>query len=220
MKFETENELCKAFQEWAAVKRWTCYPETDGWDLLVVDQHDQRLGIQAKLKDGPLTVSQAMECMANGSAHVGAILMPEVGDSVRRLCKVANLLVIVPVGKADEDGFVAFDMRLPKLKATELKPRKALPRFVPEVPAGVPSPRKLTAWTEKELRLEVLFHRRGGWVNTKDFQRVGLRTNQLPGWLCRTRSNHFEQVIASDLPSKHHPKAFKLAEKEMKAVRV
>lgn len=36
--FKTEAELCAAFIEWAK-KDWTCYPETAGWDILLVDKY-------------------------------------------------------------------------------------------------------------------------------------------------------------------------------------
>jgi hypothetical protein len=219
MTFASEADLCLKFGEWARAHGYETDNECLGWDMMLVDQCDRRLGIQAKLKDDRVAVAQCLEGMKEPTANAAAILMPYASESLRRLCKAAGIGVATPISE-DAMGFVSFGLTIPKTpffdSVATLKP---MPPGKNETPAGVKSPRKFTAWTEKELRLEVLFHRRGGWCNTKDFKRVGLDPRRfLPGWLCRTRANHFEQVIASELPSLHHPKNFARIEKEMESV--
>jgi hypothetical protein len=91
--------------------------------------------------------------------------------------------------------------------------------MVPEVPAGVPSPRKLTHWTMRELRLLYTLRTNGkGYLRTKDFQAVGLDPKRfMPSWLYRSAHNHFELVIEADTPDKHHPAAWAKVEEEMAA---
>ena len=207
MKFETEHLLCRAFQDFVGGREvpWDIYPETNEWDLLCVDESDRRLGIQAKLQDAPLAVAQAVECLKHGKADTGAILMPSVSESIRRLCKATRIGWIVPVG-LDDNGGTLFQIELPRMVIDKESARPKLPPMKPEVPAGVPSPRKFTNNTMKELRLCAIF-RRKGFVNTKDFQSVGLRTTFLPDWLYRKSWNRFEQVIGSSLPDEFHPTA-------------
>jgi hypothetical protein len=183
--------------------------------MMLIDQSGRRCGVQAKLKDGYEAAAQCHECLKEMTVDIAAVLMPFVSQSMKRMLDAAGLGWFVPVSE-DKDGFVSFEMRLPKHRAQlELK---ALPPRKNETPAGVKSPRKFTRWTEKELRLEVIFHRRGGWVNTKDCKSVGIDprgTFGLPSWLYRERANHFSQVAGSDLPSKHHPTNYKAIVKEM-----
>jgi hypothetical protein len=215
MNWKTEAALCEAFGTWARAHDYETDNEALGWDMLLIDQSGRRCGVQAKLKDAMEAVAQCLEGMQTMTVDVAAVLMPCVSQSMRRMLAAAGLGWFVPVSE-DKDGFVSFEMRLPKHRAQgELK---ALPPRKNQTPAGVKSPRKFTRWTEKELRLEVIFHRRGGWVNTKDCKSVGIDPRSrygLPSWLYRERANHFSQVAGSDLPSKHHPTNYKAVEKEM-----
>lgn len=45
--FKTEAELCLAFSEVATAAGWTVYPETGGWDQLLVNAAGEQIGVQA-----------------------------------------------------------------------------------------------------------------------------------------------------------------------------
>lgn len=200
-----ENALCNSFTEFAMTLRWVMYPETFGWDMLFVDEQDRRLGVQAKTGDAPLAVAQVIERMKQGNADVGAILIPLAGESVRRLCKALSVGVVTPI-RTDGNGFTSFNVSLPTSELVKHSAtRRRLPSVVPQVPAGVPSPKVLN---EAEIQLQVLMEARGGWLKTKDFQKVGLRTQFLPRWLYRERSNHFVPQLNAVLPSEIHPQAY------------
>jgi hypothetical protein len=47
MEWESEEQLCRAFMEYARANGWTCYPEQGSWDILLVRGRVQ-IGIQAK----------------------------------------------------------------------------------------------------------------------------------------------------------------------------
>ncbi|MBA4913889.1 hypothetical protein H2N59_12065 [Pseudomonas aeruginosa] len=48
---QSEAELCAAFiDEFNRVPGWTCYPETAGFDILVVHEDGRQIGVEAKLQ--------------------------------------------------------------------------------------------------------------------------------------------------------------------------
>nr|WP_139181169.1 hypothetical protein [Pseudomonas aeruginosa] len=48
---QSEAELCAAFiDEFNRVPGWTCYPETAGFDILVVHAEGRQIGVEAKLQ--------------------------------------------------------------------------------------------------------------------------------------------------------------------------
>jgi len=47
MDWESEEQVCSAFMEYARSNGWTCYPEQGPWDILLARGHVQ-IGVQAK----------------------------------------------------------------------------------------------------------------------------------------------------------------------------
>jgi len=39
-KYEIEAAMCSAFTKWANAQGWVVYPETEGWDMLLVNRVD------------------------------------------------------------------------------------------------------------------------------------------------------------------------------------
>jgi hypothetical protein len=66
--FATEVALCSAFIACVDKRVWCPYPETAGWDILLVRRSDGfQIGIQAKLRLGLDVINQAIE--SRGSWH-------------------------------------------------------------------------------------------------------------------------------------------------------
>src|SRR6185369_17238090 len=82
-KFATEADLCSAFMAWARTNRLTCYPETCGWDILLVDDMGIQTGVQAKLRLSGHVIAQASPDLYDHK-EVGptyrALLVPEIGE--------------------------------------------------------------------------------------------------------------------------------------------
>jgi hypothetical protein len=57
-EFETETDLCRAFLD-GLPPDWTAYPETAGWDVLLV-RNGVQVGIQAKLRANQEVLLQAL----------------------------------------------------------------------------------------------------------------------------------------------------------------
>lgn len=215
MKWESERQLCDAFREWCA-GRYMVHPECHGWDMVLVDNDDRRLGVQAKLGDGATVVSQCVEKLEEGNADCAAILMPFVPGPIRRLCRASRLGLIEPVIEGGTHHW--FRVAMPTAKQVDSltkRGRKPLPLTPSSLPAGVPSPRSIK---DGEYMLEVIMHSRGGYLTNKDFQRVGWPERFHPKWLYKLKGRpRWEPTLTAVLPSQLDPKAFKAMKASMEA---
>jgi hypothetical protein len=200
MAFAREADLCSAFLA-LVPDGWLAYAETGGFDILLVRQEDGfQIGVQAKLRLNAKVLCQALE-MGRASAITDpnpdcrAVLVPKgaVGADMARLCAHVGLTVIgLDPGRPDR-----FAPDLPRLKQDgegrvwfEQGPsrRIPLPDLVPDVIAGAPAPRKLTAWKIKAMRIAVTLEREGRVVR-EDFKhhKIDIRRWIAPGsrWLVR-----------------------------------
>jgi hypothetical protein len=213
MTFETERDLCDKFrEEWFVHEEGTVvYNETAGWDMLVVRANGEQAGVQAKLRANLDVLYQAVHGLSQPKApNIAVVLVPHAS---KEFIAIAHKLKICVCHY--DDGFKMFR---PKHYAHS-SARCDLPPMVPEVPAGVPSPRKLTAWTLRELRLLWILRNSGrDFLRTKDFKSVGLDPQRvMPSWLYRADYNRFELVLSADTPDVHHPKAWESVKEEMES---
>lgn len=193
--FPTEAALCDAFAEWARAggntrRKWTVYPETGGFDLLLVDDEGRQLGIEAKLRMNTKVCTQAlpdawgMEC---GPDWRG-ILVPSINAELAALMKLLGVLVFTPY--QHHSGFN------PSLYQDQVydtwfdwnpQRRCELPPMVPSVPAGVPAPVRLTQW--KVGALKVLAHLElHGSITAREVKEYGVdprRFCSTDGWLTK-----------------------------------
>lgn len=67
--FATEADLCAAFIASIDADKWIPYPETVGWDILLVRKDDGfQIGIQAKQKLNTDVINQALDEYGHWSA--------------------------------------------------------------------------------------------------------------------------------------------------------
>jgi hypothetical protein len=157
---KSESALCAAFRAWAESQGWVVYPEVSDWDLVLVTATGQ-VGIQAKLRANLDVLAQ---CLGAGP-KLRAVLVPDVGPSFRKIAKTLGLSVWAPIGKL----FVDFGLPQPFRGGRDL----VLPPIVTDLPAGVKSPRQLTQWRVRALRLCAILRERG-WVTSQDIKACGL----------------------------------------------
>jgi hypothetical protein len=208
--YKLESELCADFAEWARRYGWTVYPETEGWDLLLVDPEGRQLGIEAKLSLNPKVIQQAagdgggFYGVEVGPDHRG-VLVPEIGP----LASVARF-VGLEVFYGQRTGWRPWKslqeteptFRTPEFnrlsnwhgygyRATEgmfdWNPQKRhdLPEFINEQVGGRPGPIQLTHWKVGALRVMALLEVRG-WVTRKDVRDCGCDPRRFcasDGWL-------------------------------------
>lgn len=180
--FASEADLCRAFIA-ALPEEWTAYPETSGFDILLVRADGFQVGVEAKLRLNAKVVTQAAEHPGFWATSPGpdcrAVLIPSgVSDDLASLCRLLGIVVIRMSAEQPTYGLLPyFNPHLPNTTSEydggqwpELCPdsRLAVPNWVPDVVAGASAPVSLTPWKVKAIKLHVLLARRG-FVTRKDF---------------------------------------------------
>lgn len=183
-KFPTEAALCDLFiEDMRAMGGWTIYPETAGFDILLVrEATGHQLGVEAKLSLNAKVADQILP-----SEHAGydegregpdfrAVIVPYIGEASEGIAKMLRILgvqVWAPDAWRPSSDFMHFrlsryrdgDARECDSTGGELMPwdvawhdwnparRCALPEIVPCVRAGVPAPTRLTPWKIGTLKV-------------------------------------------------------------------
>lgn len=194
--FATETELCAEFIAW--VKRedplWTPYPETAGWDILLVHADGTQIGVQAKLKFNMKVLSQ---CLPDSWAHwhdrgpdFRTVLVPEYDSTHADICGALGLTMFHSkrsYGFEREFGPGLTERGYSREGWHYWSPseREKLPEFVPDVPAGASGPVQLTKWKIAALRIVATLEVRG-FVTREDFRQHAIdprRWTGPGGWL-------------------------------------
>jgi hypothetical protein len=190
--FETEAKLCSAWIEWATRDGYRCYPETAGFDILAVDPAGWQIGVEAKLRMNVKVISQALpRYSAETGPDFRAVLVPNMDSELRELCAFVGLETYYCITRFDvgryglRHEFARDRMHDGGMFDWNPKRRCELPEYMPDVPAGVPSPVQLTPWKVAALkvlaRLEI-----SGWITRKEIAIFGVdprRWTSGAGWL-------------------------------------
>lgn len=178
--FEKEADLCAAFLgRVPSDQGWTAYPETAGWDILLVHAEGWQIGIEAKLRMNLKVLSQALDYpWHDAGPDFRVLLLPASASQYRELADALGLGVItVAVGargqvRLEPDLFGTPQWLLCRnwfyWNPTK---RHTLPEYVPDVAAGVPSPVTLTKWKIRALKISAIIELRG-YVDRDDFSRM------------------------------------------------
>lgn len=207
--FDTEAALCQAFIL-GVPEDWIVYPETAGWDILLVHRAGGwQIGIEAKLSLNAKVIAQALEGRRRNTAgpDFRAVLVGKVVAENEAIAKALGLTVIKP-RSLNQARFArvslsahrwerfgphipAFAPDLPETEKLERigtwwsdwpseewfdqfpAARHALPDYVPEVAAGVPSPIILSEWKIKAMRVCVWVERNGS-ITRPIFKALGI----------------------------------------------
>jgi hypothetical protein len=191
--WDSEAAMCDSFCVKAREERWVPYPETAGWDLLLVHESGQQLGLQAKLRLNAEVILQAIpnRWAEDEGPDFRGLLVP-ADTALGSLAKTHGLIVIRWESRYDRRNYWPHDMLDPDgylEKWFDWNPlrRCALPPVVPNLRAGIPSPIQLTPWKLKALELLARMSR-NGFVTRKDFTSLQLSMSHWIGsrnWLQR-----------------------------------
>jgi hypothetical protein len=200
--FATEADLCNAFLK-AVPKGWTAYPETAGFDIMVVhDESHRQLGLEAKLRLNAKVISQILPDEALYGACAGpdyrGIIVPEGGGGFEQLLQIIGIIVFRPnyrglfeveeprhpedVGKPWQRGWPCYARLWHDFNPVK---RCTLPEYVPSVAAGVPSPIQLTPWKIGALKVLAAL-KIDGYVTAADIRMFGVDPRRFcasDGWL-------------------------------------
>lgn len=244
LQIKTEAELCVAFiEQMNKIDGWTCYPETAGFDILVVHEDGRQIGVEAKMR---LNAKVADQILPGGwSIRYGTpgpdhrlVIVGGITDASEGIAKMLGMMgvEVLKPWKAMGHGFAWVpDFRLQSFfdhrgramwgedHLFDWNPpeRCAVPCVVPDVPAGVPAPMKLTPWKESAIRV-VIQMRRQGWITAKQITQHGISasiwTSGPTAWLQKGLAQG--QWIPTDrLPNfqQQHPGAYAKIEEQEQA---
>lgn len=210
-QFASERDLCAAFIA-AIGDEWTAYPETEGWDILLVRNEDGfQIGVEAKLRLNAEVLNQARETWHSwGTADRGpdcrAVLVPS-GKSGGLSEIAAHLgITVIRCDSPETNSSVIYSQRfrpsLPKISKDHWadegwheRPhtlRHTLPDYVPDVAAGASGPTKLTRWKVSAIKIAIILEKRG-YVVRADFKHVGIDYRRwFDGWLSASGGGAFK----------------------------
>jgi hypothetical protein len=186
--FATEAEMVACWlarmQGLKGFEPWTVYPETAGWDLLLVHRDGYQLGLEAKLSLNAKVLAQALNgadgywCQ-HGPDYRG-ILVPrdQLQNCLEPVARALGLGVITV--REGKPGWW-HDTGLPDEGCSSWRTwpswspaqRCLLPDYVPDVTAGHSSPVQLTHWKIKAIKLMILLDRRG-YVTRADMKALSI----------------------------------------------
>lgn len=178
----TEANLCADFSAAATAQGWTVYPETAGFDLLLTKDGLQ-LGIEAKLRPSLELLNQvAAHLDPHGSRtkgpHYVAALVPAYRGQWHSIAIALGIAVISPIDGLRRAGqWPSLDALIECLPPLHFTESVWLPPVVPDVPAGVAAPVKLTKWKWDALRLLARISIRG-YITVADFRHIGLHASR------------------------------------------
>jgi hypothetical protein len=177
--YKTENELCNVLIDYARLNGWKVYPETSGFDILLVK--DIQMGIQAKLKANIDVLAQVVK-YDNASPHLKAILVPIASKEFREIANALKIFVIEAATlswnfntwkevwtkeiKISLDSYNKKYLIMPKEECW-------IPDIEINVAAGIKSPKTITPWKIKAVLLCIKL-RQFGFITSKDFKDEGL----------------------------------------------
>lgn len=201
---KTESEFCARFMEAARRDGWVPYPETSGWDLVLVWSgsgngsrtvggpilEGTQVGVEAKLRPSVEVLCQAYRRVrfhSREKPHHAAVLVPKASRHFKEVAEALSLGVYTEEHCADYSRFVKktrwpeprprfYERRYigPPSQRLEEANGVWIPPVVPGGPAGVPSPSPLTPWRVSAIRLCNRL-REKGYVTSSDFKELGIR---------------------------------------------
>ncbi|MEA8592255.1 hypothetical protein PZT57_26775 [Pseudomonas aeruginosa] len=197
-EIKKESDLCSLFiRDFNAMPGWRCYPETGGFDVLAVHNDGRQIGVEAKLT---LNAKVAQQILPNprddfngkpGPDYRLVIVsrLTESSEGIARMLNMLGVRVIAPrlsrmSSQGEEYTFEEFHGVLEAKGSTasygyeymfDWNPaeRCRIPPVLQDLPAGVPSPVKISPWKESAIKVVALM-RRQGFVTAKQITSHGM----------------------------------------------
>lgn len=226
----SEVELCEALIERARRESWIVYPETAGFDILLVATEQtlivrqdriilpsysskaerikpgDMIGIEAKLSANVTVLAQAIDRGFNTRTSTGPdfriAFVKKATRDFRHVARVLRVGVWTLAGVKQRYGYLS-----PAAMRWTPKKRPRLPSIIPSSVAGSPSPKVLTPWREKALHLILLVEARG-YITAEHFKALRIdRRIWVERWLSpdgkegRLTRYVFREPRRSDFPS-------------------
>jgi len=209
--FKSEVELCAAAISELTAEGWVAYPETCGFDIVLVG-HGWTVGVQAKLKANMAVLVQGLNNLRHDltAPDYVAILTDSTKqnqDDFRAICSAIGIIHI-PLARYDPVVGVRINLAS-KIIQSPLdfrcsgKPLE-LPEYIPDVPAGASGPVQLTPWKIAALKICAVVHITGT-VDRSHFRRyhVDERRWWMMGWLIVEKGVYAKGPKMHELTDQH-----------------
>jgi len=211
--FDSERAVCDLLRVVARDLSWTAYPEQGGWDVLLVLPDGTQVGVQAKLRANLEVLAQCVVRPRSPAPDVRAVLVPvDVSDAFHVVARELDVALLdaerLDGGPwSDDAGARAVRMGLTVgpgylAEAVSEAPRRVptsgrvwTPPFVPDVPAGVPSPRTVSPWRVSAARFCAEL-RAGLEVTRRDIAARGMNPSTWMRWLDRVPGSSPARYVA------------------------
>jgi len=188
--YKSEAELCEVFMDHARSLGWRVFPETSDHDILLVATSDvktfgaqqgDQIAVQAKLRTSVDVIFQAMpKSWTSKGPHYHAVLVPHASSefsTVARHCGVVVIEGTRRVWKSGQWGLEPSATGQLSFLPLSLRHYYDHMEWHPDVeilvPAGVPSPTRITPWKIGAVRLCIDALRKG-FITTADFRSAGI----------------------------------------------
>lgn len=240
-KIEKEADLCALFiQEFNKLPDWTCYPEAAGFDILVVHTDGRQIGVEAKLALNAKVADQILPHHYDDNSEAPGpdyrmVIVSKITDASAGIVKMLGRLgvtVMLPRSSWTREGDkYTFDLAHKLLEVSGRAPfydrymfdwnppqRCKVPVMVTNLPAGVPSPVRLTPWKESALKV-IAQLRSQGFITAKQIASHGISATawtqpggSKPSWLAKGAVRG-AWIETEHLPAfdKQHPEVYALA---------
>lgn len=201
-KYRSEAELCDEFMQYAHDHKWGVYPETSGWDVLLVKDEVQ-VGVEAKLTGNVKLLYQATEGVRIGykaprkGPNYRAVLIPLKNKIFRVMAHRMGLFCYYPKFNYCPDSYMYLGQRLRFPEAYDWKPKDTVwtPDFEPVMEAGKKSPKVITPWKIKACRVSQVLKSRG-FITTQDTKELGINIRTwIDRWVVRTSERDGRHTI-------------------------
>lgn len=238
---ERESDLCNLFiRDFNDVPGWTCYPEAANFDVLAVHDDGRQLGVEAKLSLNAKVADQILP-LRNGDffdrpgPDYRLVIVSKITPASAGIAKMLGMLgveVLIPqltrTRNGDEYKFSFHNI----LEATEEETRFGrqflydwnpsvrcyVPPVVQALPAGVPSPVRLTPWKEKAIQLVALM-RHQGFITAKQIASHGHAVSwwtqpndSKSAWLVKSSvRGHWIETPSMPAFDRQHPELYAVA---------
>ncbi len=196
-EINSEADLCSVFiTNFSRMPGWTCYPEAGGFDILAVHEDGRQIGVQAKLTLNAKVAEQILPRERDdynekpGPDYRLVIVhkLSNASEGIARMLAMFGIQVITPRQSRSSQGEVwTFGEFHNLLEASghassygrqylfDWNPatRCAVPSVLQNLPAGVPSPIRITPWKEAAVKVLALL-RKQGFITAKQIANFGI----------------------------------------------
>ncbi len=157
--YKSEAELCDAFVEAVKLDGWKPYPECGGFDLLLVKDGVQ-VGVEAKMRANCDVLEQALDGSMQALPMYVGVLVPTHSQSFGSIAHHLKVHVW-------DHGWI-INQAAEAYRGLKLKEwwkhgdgNVSLPEVAIQTSAGKPSPKTMSAWRIKALKICLLYERQG-----------------------------------------------------------